>query len=55
MKLSESILQEEFKNVWKNLPEGILTQLVAYANAYGYSVSFCFDKNSNLNVEIKGE
>ena len=56
MKLSKTILEEEFKNVWKSLPEeGLLTQLVAYANAFGYTVSFTFDKFSNLTVDIKEE
>ena len=54
MKLSKTILKEEFKELWKNLPEGsLLTQLVASANAYGYAVSFTFDKFSNLTVDIK--
>lgn len=55
MELSKTILKEEFKELWKNLPDSLLTQLVASANAYGYAVSFTFDKFSNLTVDIKEE
>lgn len=56
MKLSKKILEEEFKRLWASLPESnLLFNLVASANAYGYAVSFTFDKFSNLTVDIKEE
>lgn len=54
MKLTQDILKEEFKRLWQSLPENsFLNNLVAYANAYGYKVSFTFGCSSDLTVTIE--
>lgn len=54
MKLTEKILKEEFKRLWQTLPEdSFLNNLVAYANAYGYKVSFTFGNSSDFTVTIE--
>lgn len=54
MKLTQSILKEEFKRLWQSLPEdSFLNNLVAYTNANGYKVSFTFGSYSDLTVTIE--
>ena len=54
MKLTQSILKEEFKRLWQSLPEdSFLNNLVAYTNANGYKVSFTFGSYSDLTVTVE--